>query len=156
VVVVVSSSQQIERPWLKWDWGGHVAPPCACGWVDLGLECVTIGAIDENDAEYRTWERQRSEAWRRHVRHTRREMLRNVPLAELKRRYAVQGKVLKRFGTWAVTTYGLECLTDPYWIEAARLSEPYWSQHMANKTWVLVEDFEPALAAARARHAAVT
>jgi hypothetical protein len=50
---------------------------------------------------------------------------------------------------WAVTSYGLECLTSYYPIEAARLTETRpgtrdmydWPPHMAEKEWVNVPAF---------------
>jgi len=38
----------------------------------------------------------------------------------------------KVFGTWAVTTYGLECLVTEYSIDKKRLSEG-WIEHMSGK-----------------------
>lgn len=64
--------------------------------------------------------------------------------------------VIQQFGTWAVTEYGVECLTQYYPIEKHRLfeDEPFWGWwvHMAEKTWVDMFDFGRALAAARKHH----
>ena len=60
-------------------------------------------------------------------------------------------------GHWAVTDYGLGCLTNYYPIEARRLweGEPSycWEQHMSQKRWVNLADFRNAIAAAREYHA---
>lgn len=55
------------------------------------------------------------------------------------------------FGDWAVTRFGLECIATEYAISAARLGED-WGQHMAEKRWVVQEDFAAALRAARNYH----
>lgn len=57
--------------------------------------------------------------------------------------------IIKRFGTWAVTTYGLECLAIQYEIELERVDEEDWIDHMRRKTWVNMADFEKALSFAR-------
>lgn len=57
--------------------------------------------------------------------------------------------ILKRFGTWAVTEYGIECLTSSYAIPSDRLSEPDWLPHVGHKTWVVYEDFRDAYYFAR-------
>jgi hypothetical protein len=66
--------------------------------------------------------------------------------------------VYEIFGSWAVTSDGLEHLTiPPYFIKADRLwdGEGYypWERHMAGKVWVDLDDFEAAIAAAREFHA---
>lgn len=60
--------------------------------------------------------------------------------------------ILERFGTWAVTTYGLECLTHYCPIEKDRLDEPDWEKHMGNKRWINYGDFQQALYAAQEYH----
>jgi hypothetical protein len=58
--------------------------------------------------------------------------------------------IIKRFGTWAVTTYGVECLSEKYEFAMARVDEPDWIDHMREtKTWVNMRDFEAALSYAR-------
>lgn len=57
--------------------------------------------------------------------------------------------VIERYGGWVVTTYGVECLTQPYFFEFARVDEPDWLDHMNGKTWVVMPDFAAALAHAR-------
>jgi hypothetical protein len=57
---------------------------------------------------------------------------------------------------WAVTTYGLECLTENYAIEKKRLAElrpestdlSDWPMHMAEKSWVNLYAFIEAFAKA--------
>ena len=61
--------------------------------------------------------------------------------------------IIKRFGIWVVTTYGLECLWQYYPIEKSRLNE-LWISHMAGKRWVhewwgCLRSFEEALMFAR-------
>ncbi len=64
--------------------------------------------------------------------------------------------IIKQFGIWVVTSYGLECLWHYYPIEGIRLvndTEP-WVSHMADKTWVYetwecLRNFEEALMFAR-------
>lgn len=57
--------------------------------------------------------------------------------------------VLERHGTWAVTLFGVECLTDAYWVEYDRLGESDWPDHMRMKGWVVWPDFMSALESAR-------
>ena len=57
--------------------------------------------------------------------------------------------VLERHGTWAVTLFGVECLTEAYWVEYDRLGEPDWPDHMRMKGWVVWPDFMAALESAR-------
>ncbi len=49
---------------------------------------------------------------------------------------------------WAVTVYGLECLSTHYYIEKKRLLENIeghnWVKHLSNKSWTNKQDFEPA------------
>lgn len=59
--------------------------------------------------------------------------------------------VLERYGTWAVTAYGVESLTHEYAIEAARLWLD-WETHLAMKRWVVLADARAALAAGRRYH----
>lgn len=61
--------------------------------------------------------------------------------------------VLERHGTWAVTLYGVECLTHPYWIEFDRLREPDWIDHMRSKPWAVWPDFVAAFESAKRREA---
>ena len=54
-------------------------------------------------------------------------------------------KTIRRFGTWAVTELGLDHVGNPtYEIDANRLMEPHWLQHMSAKRWVNMGDFTKA------------
>lgn len=44
--------------------------------------------------------------------------------------------IVRRFNTWVVTTYGVECLVEYYPIESARLGEMGWSDHLSEKNWM--------------------
>ncbi len=57
--------------------------------------------------------------------------------------------IIKRFGTWAVTNYGVECLACYYPIELERVDELDWLMHMQDKVWTNMNDFEVALLYAR-------
>lgn len=57
---------------------------------------------------------------------------------------------------WEITNYGLQAPSRRYFIEASRMWEDEgshfgWKQHMANKLWIDMADFEEALDIARAR-----
>jgi hypothetical protein len=58
--------------------------------------------------------------------------------------------LLRRFGEWAVTERGVECLTSKYLIEKDRFGEDDWFTHMEEKTWVNMDDFKSAFFAAEA------
>lgn len=60
--------------------------------------------------------------------------------------------IVERYGDWAVTKFGLECLSTHYVIEAARLWGEWTLRHMREKRWVVYEDFAQAYEAARAYH----
>lgn len=69
-------------------------------------------------------------------------------------------EILYRFGTWAVTSYGLESLTYPYTIEKENLFKTYgknptldWNHHMSEKNWVDWHDFNLAFAMAKEHYA---
>ena len=57
--------------------------------------------------------------------------------------------IIRRFGSWAVTTYGVESLVSYYPIDLSRINEPYWLEHMSEKNWVDVREFAAALEFAR-------
>lgn len=66
--------------------------------------------------------------------------------------------LIKRFGSWAVTEYGVECLSTHYAIPKDRLNEPDWLEHMGGKSdrdhgggWGVYEDIRDALAYAGRR-----
>ncbi len=74
-----------------------------------------------------------------------------VTLEEAIRRFDVS-PIVKRYGNWAVTTYGVECLSSYYAIEMRRVDEQDWLNHMQKKTWINgigMADFEAALSYAR-------
>lgn len=120
-------------------------PPCSrCGFVAV-LEAVTLGGVDD---EYWAYANARESAYRVHVAHETAELLASTPLDKLRQRYDVAA-IRLQFGSWAVTTYGVECLITNYAIERKRLFESDWSHHMAEKVWVVLEDFESAIRAAR-------
>jgi hypothetical protein len=58
--------------------------------------------------------------------------------------------VIRRYGSWAVTEYGLECLTESYTIPKKRLNSDFWLPHMLEKRWCEPADFADALDGARA------
>ncbi len=61
-------------------------------------------------------------------------------------------EIIQQFGSWAVTKYGIECLSWHYPIEKKRLHEHHWLQHMKDKAWVRVDDFRRCLDAGRIYH----
>lgn len=72
----------------------------------------------------------------------------NITVEEAMRRFEVS-PIVKRFGTWAVTTYGVECLANNYFFEMERADEEDWLNHMQDKTWIIMSDFSSALSYAR-------
>jgi len=60
--------------------------------------------------------------------------------------------IVRRFGAWAVTPYGIECLTTYYPIPFHRVEESNWLRHMRSKTWVNLGDFGAALDFATTLH----
>ena len=54
--------------------------------------------------------------------------------------------ILRRCGTWVITTAGLESLTVRYSIEKERFNDDDWLDHMREKTWINFEDFSNAFA----------
>lgn len=67
-------------------------------------------------------------------------MLRSLGMSKIR-----TSKWIKAFGTWVVTTAGVECLTDKYVIEKKRLGERWLLCHMREKGWVNMIDFKQAL-----------
>ncbi|MCZ4311055.1 hypothetical protein AB6D66_00630 [Vibrio pomeroyi] len=64
----------------------------------------------------------------------------------------LEGKVIEGFGQWAVTTFGVECTEQSYFMDQADLAQrhhkhndvnAFYSQ-VANKTWVNQEQFHAA------------
>ena len=69
----------------------------------------------------------------------------------LKRDFRVS-TIIKKFGKWVVTTYGVECLVRYYPIKKSRLNES-WVEHMTEKRWMTqqgLSDLESALNYAKA------
>ncbi|WP_181357759.1 TIR domain-containing protein [Stenomitos frigidus] len=71
-----------------------------------------------------------------------------VTLEEAIKRFDV-APIIKHYGTWAVTTYGVECLSTYYSIEMSRVDELDWLDHMQSKIWTNMPDFAGALSYAR-------
>ena len=71
--------------------------------------------------------------------------------AEMRVRHFERCGIIRAFGQWAVTRFGLENLSGPcsYDISRTTLGAPWWSDHMREKTWVNGADFDAALAFAR-------
>lgn len=70
---------------------------------------------------------------------------------EAARRFGL-APIIRRFGTWAVTECGVECLAHPYVIERSRLWQcngRTWEDHVGPKEWVCFYDFWRALTFAR-------
>ncbi len=84
---------------------------------------------------------------------TKPKFLTNALIRRARRRYDTH-PVLEQHGSWAVTTYGLECLLHPYWIEWNRVNDEDWEEHLSAKGWVWPLDFRDALRSARRRLAA--
>lgn len=62
------------------------------------------------------------------------------------------GEVEAVYGSWAVTNYGLTCLTEFYRIRKQLLEDPWWLlDHMDEKGWVNMTDFIRAMQDARRR-----
>ena len=56
----------------------------------------------------------------------------------------IEGRIIRVFGQFAVTTSGIECLLHSYSIEKEGLDSVDWCDHMAEKSWVNIEDFKAA------------
>ncbi len=129
------------------EWARTEDPPCAqCGFADWGGFTFDVGT--EHTPEMIAQETESERLWRIHQAHVTRELLTRTSLDDLRKRFDIS-RIRKQYGSWAVTDYGLECLTNYYPISRKRLFEPYWESHMADHTWVLFEDFSEALKRAR-------
>ena len=53
-----------------------------------------------------------------------------------------------RWGDWIITDFGVECLSDPYFIPWSRMGEE-WVQHLCEKNWPVHEDVQNVFAKAR-------
>jgi len=60
--------------------------------------------------------------------------------------------IVKRFGQWVVTDYGLECLVINYPIEKERFNEQDWVSHVSLKNWVILDEFIAAFDFAQDHH----
>jgi hypothetical protein len=63
-------------------------------------------------------------------------------------------KIIKSFGSWAVTRYGVESTTTLYPISKDRVHEENshgytWEKHMSQKNWVKMNEFNDAIRYAR-------
>jgi hypothetical protein len=66
-------------------------------------------------------------------------------------------QIIAQYGEWAVTPFGVECLTYPYQIQWDSLldsviGDEYWLQNLAKKDWVNLRDFAEALRYGRQIH----
>jgi len=71
-----------------------------------------------------------------------------ISMEEAVRRFEIS-PIIKRFGTWVVTTFGVECLSISYPVQFHRVNETDWASHLETKKWVVLEDFVKALRYAR-------
>lgn len=53
-------------------------------------------------------------------------------------------EVVRRFGTWVVTTWGMAALQTQYDLSSVMLPNNDWPRHMAAKRWVVSADFDAA------------
>lgn len=59
--------------------------------------------------------------------------------------------IIARFGVWVVSNDGsIGCLEFYYFIDKPRINQPHWSKHVGAKTGVNKNDFDQALAYAKA------
>ena len=56
--------------------------------------------------------------------------------------------ILHRWGDWIITSFGVECLSHPYWITWERMSEE-WVDHLCEKNWPVHSDVQNVFAMAR-------
>ena len=50
------------------------------------------------------------------------------------------GPILERQGRWAITEFGIECLSVYYPIFRDRIRETDWVKHISEKSWVTEDD----------------
>ncbi len=62
-------------------------------------------------------------------------------------------KIVSQHRTWAVTEYGMECLTENYDIEASALFTHDWDRQLRKKLWTVAVDVIGCLAEAKQYHA---
>lgn len=65
--------------------------------------------------------------------------------------------IITQFGDWAVTPFGVECLTNAYEIQwdsltDERVDDEFWLSNLAKKEWVNLRDFADALRHGRKIH----
>lgn len=65
--------------------------------------------------------------------------------------------IITQFGDWAITPFGVECLTYAYQIQwdsltDERVDDAFWLSNMAKKDWVNLYDFAEALRHGRRIH----
>lgn len=65
--------------------------------------------------------------------------------------------IIAQFGSWAVTPFGVECLTHAYQIQWDSLTDTvtddeYWLRHLSKKEWVDLHDFIEAVRQGRRIH----
>lgn len=76
--------------------------------------------------------------------------------AYAQRMYGAAPAIVRQFGSWAVTAYGLECLhPHPYQLPPRKLDDQHLVKKMAGKGWVDMYDFLSALEAAKRYHLAI-
>lgn len=68
----------------------------------------------------------------------------DVPLDEAIRCFDIS-PIIERYGSWAVTEFGVECLETQYFIPLDEVREPNWINQMRGKVWVNLFDFIRAL-----------
>jgi hypothetical protein len=62
-------------------------------------------------------------------------------------------KKIKTFGTWAVTSFGIESTTNTTYDISRQALHQDWPRHMAEKGWVNMRDFKAAYEFAKAHFA---
>lgn len=65
--------------------------------------------------------------------------------------------IIAQFGDWAVTPFGVECLTNAYQIQwdsitDAKVDDDFWLSNLSKKDWVNLEEFINALHQGRKIH----
>lgn len=75
----------------------------------------------------------------------------SLTLSEVIKRYEIS-EIIRRFGQWVVTDYGLESLVIQYQIPKERFNETDWVSHMGGKKWVILDEFETAFKFAQEQH----
>lgn len=97
------------------------------------------------NAEQLRWSMQHREEYRGEIQDFDGSVMLVTTLAE---KY-LKGRILRRFGAFAVTTHGIEALTRPYYISNKVLKDIQWLEHMEEQPWVKISDFSKAYEHAR-------